>query len=119
MAVAPFRPEIAAIVEQLDELRPTLMAGGREADSARRIPQDNFDAVAATGAFSISAPTAFGGLAANTAECHAVARAIGRGDGSIAWVHGILDSGAWVVSLMDERAQQDGWGTEKGLDSFI
>ncbi|MGP3533224.1 acyl-CoA dehydrogenase family protein [Microbacterium sp. RD1] len=119
MANAPLRPEIAAIVDQLDELRPTLITGGRDADLARRIPQENFDAVAATGAFSISAPPAFGGLAANTAECHAVARAIGRGDGSIAWVHGILDSGAWVVSLMDEQAQRDVWGTDKGVNSFI
>lgn len=119
MADTTFRPEIAAIIEQLDELRPTLQAAGREGDSIRRIPQEAFDAVAATGAFSISAPTAFGGLAANTAECHAVARAIGRGDGSLAWVHGILDSGAWVVSLMDEQAQRDVWGTEKGLNSFI
>ncbi len=119
MAGTSLRPEIASIVAQLDELRPALVAGGRDADAARRIPQDSFDAVAATGAFSISAPTKFGGLAANTAECHAVARAIGRGDGSIAWVHGILDSGAWVLSLMDERAQQDVWGGEKGLDSFI
>lgn len=119
MESRPLRPEIAAIVNQIDELRPTLLVKGREGDSSRRIPQDAFDAVAATGAFSISAPAAFGGLAANTAECHAVARAIARGDGSISWVHGILDSGAWVVSLMDERAQQDVWGTDKGLNSFI
>ena len=119
MADTSLRPQIAAIVEKVDELRPTLQAAGREGDSLRRLPQEAFDAVAATGAFSISAPTAFGGLAANTAECHAVARAIGRGDGSMAWVHGILDSGAWVVSLMDEQAQRDVWGTDKGLNSFI
>ncbi len=87
MADTSLRPQIAAIVEKVDELRPTLQAAGREGDSLRRLPQEAFDAVAATGAFSISAPTAFGGLAANTAECHAVARAIGRGDGSMAWVH--------------------------------
>lgn len=55
-------------------------------------------------------PTRFGGLAANTREAHAVARAIALGDGSAAWVHGILDSGAWVLALMDDRAQQDVWG---------
>lgn len=117
MATTGIRPEIAAIVEKIDALRPQLVAGGREADQNRRIPEEVFDAVAATGAFSISAPTKFGGLAANTRECHAVARAIGRGDGSLAWVDGILDSGAWIVSLMDERAQQDVWGA--GLDSFV
>ncbi|TWD48087.1 alkylation response protein AidB-like acyl-CoA dehydrogenase [Arthrobacter sp. AG367] len=119
MAGAAIRPEIAAIVEKIDGLRPMLVAGGREADQNRRLPEEAFRAVAATGAFSISVPTKFGGLAANTREAHAVSRAIGRGDGSLAWVDGILDSGAWVLSLMDEQAQEDVWGTEGGLDSFI
>lgn len=119
MPQATIRPEIAAIVDQIDALRPQLAAAGRDADSNRRISADVFDAVAATGAFGISAPTKFGGLAANTREAHAVARAIGRGDGSLAWVDGILDSGAWVLSLMDERAQDDVWGKSGGLDSFI
>ena len=119
MADAVIRPEIVAIVDKLDELRPRLIAGGSEGDKARRLPQDVFDAVAATGAFSISVPTKFGGLAANTREAHAVARAIGRGDGSLAWVDGILDSGAWVLSLMNDQAQEDVWGADGGLDSFI
>ncbi len=113
------RPEIAEIVRRIDEIRPQLIERGQEGDALRRVPQESFDAVAATGAFSISAPTRFGGLAANTRECHAVARAIGRGDGGLAWVTGILDSGAWVVSLMDERAQEDVWGESGSIDDFI
>ncbi len=119
MADAGLRPEIATIVERIDELRPLMMAAGREADETRRVNQEVFDAVAATGAFTISAPTKFGGLAANTREAHAVARAIGRGDGSLAWVDGILDSGAWVVSLMDQRAQEDVWGENGSIDALI
>jgi len=34
-------------------------------------------------------------------------------------VHGILDSGAWVVSLMDPRAQEDVWGADGSIDDFI
>jgi alkylation response protein AidB-like acyl-CoA dehydrogenase len=117
--VAAIRPEVEAIVEKIDALRPQLIAAGREGDQNRRISDEVFEAVKATGAFSISAPTKFGGLAANTREAHAVARAIGRGDGSLAWVDGILDSGAWVLSLMDERAQEDVWGEGGGLDSLI
>lgn len=119
MPTSSIRPEISAIVDKIDALRPKLAAAGAEADKTRRISDEVFNAVAETGAFRISVPTKFGGLAANTREAHAVARAIGRGDGSLAWVDGILDSGAWVLSLMDERAQADVWGAEGGLDSFI
>lgn len=119
MSDAGVRPEVATIVERIDELRPMMAGAGRGADEARRISQGVFDAVAATGAFSISVPKKFGGLAANTREAHAVARAIGRGDGSLAWVDGILDSGAWVVGLMDQEAQEDVWGRNGGIDSFI
>jgi alkylation response protein AidB-like acyl-CoA dehydrogenase len=119
MSHPAIRPQIRAIIDQIDQLRPLLVERGAQGDALRRVPQDAFDAVAATGAFAISAPTRFGGLAANTRECHAVARAIARGDGSTAWVSGILDSGAWVVSLMDERAQDEVWGGPRGLGSFI
>ena len=115
----PIRPEIAAVVDRIDAMRPRLVDAGREGEDLRRIPADAFDELAATGAFSVSVPTEFGGLAANTREAHAVASAIGRGDGSAAWVHGILDSGAWVLSLMDPKAQEEVWGGPKGADSFI
>ena len=119
MSDTDIRPEVAAIVSRIDELRPMMTAAGSESDKARRVSPEVFDALAATGAFSISAPTKFGGLAANTREAHAVARAIARGDGSLGWIDGILDSGAWVLSLMDERAQEDVWGESGGLDSLI
>jgi alkylation response protein AidB-like acyl-CoA dehydrogenase len=115
----PVRPEIAAIVGRIDALRPELIGAGREGDKLRRVPDATFDALAETGAFSISVPTRFGGLAANTREAHAVAWAIGRGDGSAAWVHGILDSGAWVLALMEDQAQEDVWGGDQGKDAFI
>ncbi len=115
MTNAGIRPEIQAIVDKIDELRPMIAESAKESDKERRLNQEAFDAVAATGAFNISAPPRFGGLAANTREAHAVARAMGRADGSLAWVDGILDSGAWVVSLMDDQAQEDVWGKEGAM----
>jgi alkylation response protein AidB-like acyl-CoA dehydrogenase len=115
----PVRPEIAAVVERIDDLGPQLVAAASEGEQLRRIPADAFDALVETGAFGISVPTRFGGLAANTREAHAVARAIGRYDGSAAWVHGILDSGAWVLALMEDQAQEDVWGGEQGIDALI
>lgn len=116
MTSVGIRPEIQDIVDKLDELRPQIIESARESDQNRRINQEVFDAVAETGAFSISAPPRFGGLGANTREAHAVARAMGRADGSLAWVDGILDSGAWVVSLMSDQAQEDVWGSEGSIN---
>ncbi|WP_349428778.1 acyl-CoA dehydrogenase family protein [Microbacterium sp. LWS13-1.2] len=119
MVDAGIRPEISAIIDRIDAIRPRLIASGQGGDQARRIDEEVFAAVVATGAFTVSVPERFGGLAANTREANAVARAIGRGDGSLGWVDGILDSGAWVVSLMDDRAQADVWGGEGGVDALI
>jgi alkylation response protein AidB-like acyl-CoA dehydrogenase len=119
MADAGIRPEIAAIVKRIDELRPTLNERGREGEQLRRLPDDVFRALADTGAFGVSAPPRFGGLAANTREIHAISRAVGRCDGGAAWICGILDSGAWVLSLMDDRAQEDVWGEHGANGAFV
>jgi len=110
MTDQPVRPRIAAIIDQLDALRPALAEGGLEGDVARRVPGHVFDAVRATGALGISAPEKFGGLAATTREAQEVTRAIGRGDGSLAWMAAIYNTGAWVLSLMSDQAQDDVWG---------
>lgn len=39
------RPEIAAVIERIDELRPQLSAAGREGEQLRRIPTAAFDAL--------------------------------------------------------------------------
>ena len=119
MAEDGVRAEIAEIVCRIDALRPELVHRAGRGDALRRVPQESFDAIAETGAFSISAPTKFGGLAANTRECHAVTRAIARGDSGLAWVASILDTATWVTSLMDERAQADVWGNGESLNDLI
>lgn len=119
MTPGAIRPEIAEIVRKIDEIRPQLCARAPEGDQLRRVPEESFDAIAATGALTISVPTRFGGLAACTREIQAVSRAIARGDAGAAWVQSILDSGAWVLSLMDDRAQEDVWGAGGGIDDYV
>ena len=46
----PIRPEIAAVIKRIDDLRPQLVDAGREGDQLRRIQPAAFDALAATGA---------------------------------------------------------------------
>ncbi|WP_341940273.1 acyl-CoA dehydrogenase family protein [Microbacterium sp. LWH10-1.2] len=113
------RPSITEIIDQLTMLRPELAEGGREGDLSRRVPERVFKAVQATGAFNVSAPEKFGGLAANTRDVQAVTSAIGAGDGSLAWMAGIYNTGAWVLSLMSDQAQEDVWGERGKVGALV
>jgi alkylation response protein AidB-like acyl-CoA dehydrogenase len=105
-------PEITELVQRIGALVPDLTKFGAEGEGDRRIPAASFDALLQAGAFRTSVPGRFGGFAANSRESVAVAREIGRGDGGAAWVFGILNSGAWVLSLMAQQAQEDVWGDD-------
>ncbi|WP_341946349.1 acyl-CoA dehydrogenase family protein [Microbacterium sp. LWH11-1.2] len=113
------RPSITEIIDQLTMLRPELAEGGREGDLSRRVPERVFKAVQATGAFNVSAPEKFGGLAANSRDVQAVTSAIGAGDGSLAWMAGIYNTGAWVLSLMSDQAQEDAWGERGKVGALV
>jgi alkylation response protein AidB-like acyl-CoA dehydrogenase len=119
MGEAEIRSQVSAIISKIDALQPLLVASGRSGDQTRHVDDEAFAALVGTGAFVVSTPEKFGGLAANTRESMAVARAVARGDGSLAWVFGILDSGAWVLSLMDDRAQADVWGDDADGNRLI
>lgn len=105
-------PDVAAIVDRIDEIRPLLLENGFAGEKDRTIEQSSIDALAKTGAFRLTVPTRFGGCAGSTRDILAASRAVARGDGSTAWVYGIFTSGAWVTSYMPEQAQQEVWGED-------
>ncbi|GAB7007368.1 acyl-CoA dehydrogenase family protein [Nocardioides sp. AN3] len=102
-------PEIREVVGRIRGIVPLLNKNAMLGELDRRIPQESFDALVKTGAFRVSVPTRFSGYAGNSRASLAVAQEIGRGDGGASWVFGILNSGAWVLSLMSLQAQEDVW----------
>ena len=110
-------PEIRDVVARVGEIIPLLAENGLQGEVDHRIPDESFEALVRTGAFRWSVPTRFGGYAGNSHASLAVAREISRGDGGAGWVFGILNSGAWVLSLMQLRAQEDVWSA--GPDQCI
>ncbi|MGY1814781.1 acyl-CoA dehydrogenase family protein [Blastococcus sp. SYSU D00820] len=102
-------PEVAALVERVDAIRPLLLQNGVRGEQERTIPAESYQALVEAGVFRLSVPTRFGGYAGNSRDSVAVARAIGRGDGGAAWVFGILNSGSWVSALLPLQAQEELW----------
>ncbi|MGP3969759.1 acyl-CoA dehydrogenase family protein [Streptomyces sp. 6N223] len=110
-------PEINDVIGRIREIAPLLASNSLQGEVDRRIPDESFDALVRAGAFRVSVPGRFGGFAANSRASLAIAREIGRGDGGASWVFGILNSGAWVLSLMQLQAQEDAWSA--GPDQLI
>ena len=102
-------PAVGEVLANIRDVVPLLARYGARGEMERRIPDEPFDALVKTGAFRTSVPRRFGGLAGNSHASIAVAREISRGDGGAGWVFSILNSGAWVVSLMTPKAQEDVW----------
>src|SRR5687767_10645969 len=110
-------PAVCDVLANIRDVVPLLARYGERGEMERRIPEEAFDALVKTGAFRTSVPRRFGGLAGNSHASIAVAREISRGDGSAGWVFSILNSGAWIVSLMVTKAQEDVWSA--GPDQLI
>jgi 3-hydroxy-9,10-secoandrosta-1,3,5(10)-triene-9,17-dione monooxygenase len=109
MTVSALPPEIETVVQSIKELQPILREDGAPAEVDRRLSKRVVDGLREAGAFRISVPTRFGGFAANSVGSTAVAREIGYGDGSAAWIYAIVNSGSWLTALLTLQAQQDVW----------
>jgi alkylation response protein AidB-like acyl-CoA dehydrogenase len=109
--------EIQAVVAEIDARRDVLRSEGAESEARGELTSAAFDVVRSSGALRICVPPKFGGYGANSLESTAVSRALGRGDGSVAWVFAIVNSGTWIMALMAMEAQEEVWAT--GPDTVV
>jgi alkylation response protein AidB-like acyl-CoA dehydrogenase len=106
-------PTRDTLVDRARAMVPELMARGQEADALRRLPDATMDELLANRFFSITAPREYGGLELDLDVLLDVAREVGRGCGSTAWVLSLLGTHNWMGALFPERAQEEMFG-EKG-----
>jgi 3-hydroxy-9,10-secoandrosta-1,3,5(10)-triene-9,17-dione monooxygenase len=109
--------EIQAVVAEIDAKRDVLRSEGAESEARGGLTSAAFDVVRSSGALRTCVPPKFGGYGANSLESTAVSRALGRGDGSVAWVFAIVNSGTWILALMAMEAQEEVWAT--GPDTVV
>ncbi len=103
----PFLPEL---LQRIDEIRPILERNVGETETARRIAQENIDALTAAGAFKVMVPRRFGGYEMTVHESLEVTSAIAESCGSTAWVVALINICNWMAGVLPERAQQDVFG---------
>lgn len=93
-------------------LLPLLHENAAKADEMRRLPQDNHDALMASGLYRIYQPRRYGGHEMDQALQIDLGAELGRACGSTAWVLTVVASHSWMHGMFDERAQDEVWGDD-------
>lgn len=97
----------AELPKNAAELVPMLRKGAAAAETARRLPPETFDALAAAGVFRMTAPERFGGQEASfETQCEVLAE-IARGDASASWVATILSAMSWLAATFPDETQEE------------
>jgi len=100
-------PPAQGLVERAAALVPMLRERAQETESARRLSQDHFDALAEAGLFKMMAPLRYGGYEADfQTQVDALAE-IARGCPSSSWVATILSAMTWLVGVFPDEAQEE------------
>ncbi len=99
------------IVERATTLVPRLRQAAPAAERAGRVADETFDALAAAGIFSMTAPRRYGGIEADFAtQCDVLAE-LARACPSTSWVATIFSAMTWLVATFPDEAQAEVLGS--------
>lgn len=102
--------EAEEILGNVRLLRATISDHAANVEAARRVPDELFEQIRATGIFRLLQPKKFGGLTANPHYLLDALFDISRGCASTGWSTAICNVHQYMVSRFPERAQEDVWG---------
>src|SRR5688572_63885 len=95
------------VVDRAAALVPMLRANAVEAERARRVAPETFDALSEAGVFRLTAPARYGGYEADfQTQCDVLAE-IARGCPSTSWVATILSAMPWLAGVFPDEAQDE------------
>jgi len=95
------------LVERAAALVPMLRMRAVDAERARRVAPDVFDALSDAGIFRMTAPARYGGNEVDfETQCDVLAE-LARGCPSTSWVATILSAMSWLVGVFPDEAQDE------------
>jgi alkylation response protein AidB-like acyl-CoA dehydrogenase len=103
---------LAAILEKVRAIGPTLRARAPEAERASRLSDETIADLDATGAFNIASPAEFGGFELSVREQLDVVIEVSKWDGSCGWVVWAGASTDWIVAGSGSRVLEEVFAPE-------
>jgi 3-hydroxy-9,10-secoandrosta-1,3,5(10)-triene-9,17-dione monooxygenase len=102
---------LARLAAAAKDLVPVLRERAARCEELRRLPDETFHDFRAAGFFRIFQPRRYGGYELDYGLPQIeLAREIGRGCGSSAWVLTVMACHSWIIGMFPERAQDEVWG---------
>lgn len=98
---------LAAVEGILDTIR----AGRQVSEAQGRVPDSSVEAMISTGLFRAFTPLRYGGLEMDPASFFEGIMRIAEADSAAAWIAGQLNVHSFEIALMDERMQEEFWGS--------
>lgn len=95
------------LIDRARRLIPVLRERAAACEAGKRIPAETARDLVEAGFFRITQPASAGGYAMRPSVLWAVAREIGRGCGSTAWVMSLLGLHPWLVGMFAPEAQRE------------
>ncbi|MEU6709345.1 acyl-CoA dehydrogenase family protein [Streptomyces wuyuanensis] len=110
---APSREEIRErLVARAASLQPLLRDEAARGEADRAVPPEVVDALSGAGVFRLLTPKRYSGHETDLRTLTEVSAALGKGDGSAAWVGMIIAVTNWLACLFPERAQEEVFGAD-------
>jgi 3-hydroxy-9,10-secoandrosta-1,3,5(10)-triene-9,17-dione monooxygenase len=100
------------LIRRATELQPLLARNAAQAETDRRIPEENIEALREAGLFKLMIPKRLGGYETTIKTQLEVTAALGEACGSTAWVAALTNVCAWFTGLFCDQAQQDVFGAD-------
>ena len=98
------------LVARIRALQPMLEGNAPAVEDARRVGEENIEALRNAGVFRIMVPRRFGGLETDIRTKIEVAREVAKGCGSTAWVTSLMNVCSFFAGLASAEVQEDIWG---------
>ena len=100
------------VAARVSALLPDIAARARDAEDARRVPEETMTDLVDAGVFRMLQPKRYGGSESAPTDFFQVVRAVAGACGSTGWVASVVGVHPWQLGLFPEGAQDDVWGNE-------
>ena len=100
------------ILRRAAEMVPVLQERARDAEQARRIPEETDQEFRYAGVYRVMQPAKFGGLELDFGTQTELAIKLSPGCASSGWVAAVTACHGWLLGMFPAKAQEDVWGKD-------